>query len=176
VHGGLARSENVVPVWQASGVGMIMMVRRLTAEQAEALEADPSAAAEFIEQADSVLDLDKAWHGIHYLLTGTSWDIPPGAGEAVLGGDPIGADWGYGPPRLLRPDRVQAVAAALRDVTADSLRARFDPAVLREADVYPQVWDGDEDFDIYLLPHFLTLQAFYLEAAEQKEAVLLTIT
>jgi hypothetical protein len=154
---------------------MIFEGRRLTSEQVAELAADPSLTAGLLDREDDVLDLDKAWHGIHFLLTGSSWETSPGAGEAVLGGDPIGDDLGYGPARLLPAERVQLVAAALREVTADSLRARFDPAALLAEAIYPQVWD-DEDFANYLLPNFLSLQEFYLAAAEDKQAVLLAVT
>ena len=155
-------------------MGMIFEARRLTAGQAAVLEADPAAAAA-LEQEGDVLDLDKAWHGIHYLLTGSAWEIPPGVGEAVLGGEPIGEDAGYGPPRLLGADRVQVVAAALREVTAETLGVRFDPGALLAAEIYPQVWDED-DFASYLLPNFLSLRDFYLTAAERNADVLLVIT
>lgn len=58
------------------------------------------------EMPDPELDLDKTWHGIHYLLTGTAWEISAGADAAILGGDDIGEDNGYGPPRLLRGPNV----------------------------------------------------------------------
>jgi hypothetical protein len=156
-------------------MGMIFEGRRLTPEQSAAVEADPSAADALLDRDEDVLDLDKAWHAIHFLLTGSEWDTPAGAGEAILGGDPVGSDTGYGPPRLLAAERVRAVAADLQDLTPDSLRARFDPAALLAAAIYPQVWD-DDDFETYLAPNFVSLRAFYLTAAERNQAVLLVIT
>jgi hypothetical protein len=154
---------------------MIFEGRRLTSEQVADLAADPSLTADLLDREEDVLDLDKAWHGIHFLLTGSAWETTPGAGEAVLGGDPIGDDLGYGPARLLPADRVQLVAAALGELTADALRARFDPSALLAEAIYPQVWD-DDDFVNYLAPNFLSLQAFYLAAAQDEQAVLLVIT
>ncbi|MGW4943549.1 YfbM family protein [Actinoplanes sp. NPDC004185] len=154
---------------------MIFEGRRLTSDQVADLAADPSLTAGLLDREEDILDLDKAWHGIHFLLTGSAWETSPGAGEAVLGGDPIGDDLGYGPARLVPAEWVQLVAAALREVTADHLQARFDPAALLAEAIYPQVWD-DDDFANYLLPNFLSLQAFYVAAAEEKQAVLLVIT
>jgi hypothetical protein len=156
-------------------MGMIFEARRLSATEATAVAADPAAGAAVLERTEDVLDLDKAWHGIHFLLTGSAWETTPGAGEAVLGGVPVGDDRGYGPARLVAADQVRAVAAGLEEFTAETLRARFDPAGLMAEAIYPQVWD-DEDFAHYLLPNFLDLQKFYRAAADRDEAVLLLIT
>ena len=58
------------------------------------LLADPSLTRELLDEEETPLelDLDKA--------------TTDGAGEAVLGGgDPIGDEVGYGPARLLKPER-----------------------------------------------------------------------
>jgi hypothetical protein len=159
-------------------MGMIFVGRRLTPEQLDLLEADPSAVSELLddEQEPLELDLDKAWHGIHFLLTGTAWSTSEGAGEAVLGGDPIGEDNGYGPARLLSADRVQLVAGQLSDLDVDTMRARFDPAALMDADIYPGIWGEGDVFDTYLAPSLVALREFYLAAAQQSQAVLLALT
>ncbi|MEV4350793.1 YfbM family protein [Actinoplanes sp. NPDC049596] len=157
---------------------MIFVGRRVPAGRLQGVIDDPEAIDALIHgesgDADSEIDLDKSWHGLHYLLTGTTWEIADGAGSAILGGAEIGDDNGYGPPRLLQPAEVQAVAAALSPITADALRARWDPAALTEAEVYPQYWD-DTDFESYLAPNFTVLRDFYLSAAAANQAVVLVI-
>ena len=62
------------------------------------------------------LSLDKAWHGVHYLLTGAVEPDGTLLGQAVLGGTEVGEDFtGYGPARLFEPDVVAALATALAD-------------------------------------------------------------
>ncbi len=70
------------------------------------LAADPDLFEVLLDDdpSDEFLDLDKAWHGLHWLLTGTADDTDTPAGQAILGGTEIGEDKGYGPSRLLRPD------------------------------------------------------------------------
>jgi Domain of unknown function (DUF1877) len=47
-------------------------------------------------------DLDKAWHGIHYLLTGTAWEGEPPLDFLVRGGRTVGTiEVGYSPARVL---------------------------------------------------------------------------
>lgn len=151
----------------------------LSAGRAEEVAADPGRLEELVEEdtpGEEFLDLDKAWHGLHWLLTGSVDDTSTPAGQAVLGGTEIGEDWGYGPPRLLRPDDVRRVAEALDAVTADDLRARFDAGAMTAADVYPFIWDEEDVFEEYLAPSFDLLRDFYARAASRGDAVLAVLT
>jgi hypothetical protein len=76
-------------------------------------------------QASEPLRIDKSWHGIHFLLTGSAWGGKPPLSNAVLGGKEFGQDLGYGPARYLTPDQVKEVAAALDEITEATLRAQF---------------------------------------------------
>jgi hypothetical protein len=115
---------------------------------------------------DVLLDVDKAWNGIHFLLTGGEGEFPL---DFILGGEPLGdIDVGYGPARAFDADQVRAIAAALTPLTRDALAPRFDPAQLRAHNVYPGFrdgWDQPDDRD-YLLDHYENLRAFVLETAE----------
>jgi hypothetical protein len=65
-------------------MSMIAMFRLARGEEIERLLASPEAIEEFLEEdPDSEeegedpggsLDIDKAWHGLHFLLTGTAWE------------------------------------------------------------------------------------------------------
>jgi hypothetical protein len=154
---------------------MILVGRRLTATDLSRLEADPSLARQLLEEQED-FDLDKSWHGIHFLLAGQDWATTEGAGEAVLGGDPIGEEVGYGQARLVTPERVRTVADALRTVDEETLRTRYDADAFTEAEIYPEIWDESDVLDTYLIPYFLELKAFYLAAADEGEAVLLAVT
>lgn len=95
--------------------------------------------------------------------------------QAILGGEPIGEDLGYGPARLLLPPAVQAVAEALAVVEETGLRSRLDGAAMEEAGVYPSICDEDDVFETYLWPHFEELRDFYLVASRMGDAVIQTI-
>ncbi|MGC4764489.1 YfbM family protein [Micromonospora sp. DT46] len=163
---------------------MVFIGRRLSVEEMAAVLADPTAVDELIygdlddeaEMPEPELDLDKSWHGIHYLLTGTAWEIGEGAGAAILGGDEIGQDGGYGPARLLDPYTVRVIATGLDAVDVETLRARFDPSAMAAADIYPAIWtNGIDEFD-HLMLQFTELRRFYRAAAVNGQAVLLAIT
>ena len=87
---------------------------------------------------EQVKDLEKAWHGLHYLLSGTVGEPDESAlGRAVLGGTEVGEDFsGYGAARRFPPAEVGEVAAAL-GASDDEVMGRFDPQRMAELQIYP---------------------------------------
>jgi hypothetical protein len=146
------------------------------------LRAEPERLADYLfpdddegTELEHAIDLDKAWHGIHYLLNGTAEGGDEPYSLVILGGQEIGEDLGYGPARLLFPDQVADIAGALRELDADALEARFDAAAMEEAQIYPgQIWsrDGQEALD-YLLHHYAQLVDFYEAAAARGDGMIL---
>jgi Domain of unknown function (DUF1877) len=82
------------------------------------------------------LTLEKSWHCLHYLLTGTAWETDTVLGKAILGGAEIGPDMGYGPARYLEPNEVEKVAKALKTVSKKDLASRFNLEAMKAAKVY----------------------------------------
>jgi Domain of unknown function (DUF1877) len=140
---------------------------RLIAQQ----DAPPIAAGEL----GATLELDKAWHALHFLVAG-SIEVPStGAGACILGGDPCGADLGYGPARLHGPAAVAAIASALP--TSSVLRGRFDPDALARAQVYPGVWSKPaDDLWEWLGEVYSELVDFYRDAASRGHAMALWLS
>jgi hypothetical protein len=111
------------------------------------------------------LSLEKAWHGVHYLLCGRVGSEPGPPGQVVLGGTEIGEDeFGYGPARYFHRDEVAEIAAELgRDGLEDELDDRFDPVRMTALAVYPGRWQ-DEDRK-WLFDGFRELRGFFVDAA-----------
>lgn len=163
-------------------MSMTAVGRILSEEQSAQVLRDPGTANDLaIDEADSDettndwLELDKAWQGVHFLLTGTIDVTPEPLGQAVLGGQEVGEDDGYGPPRLMDPATVASVATALSGLTDDEVRARFDMRTMQAMDVYPQIWDEDNVLDEYLMPSVQALREFYARASHRGAAVLLAL-
>ena len=120
-----------------------------------------------------MLELDKAWHGVHYILSGTA-ELEPSddvASRAVLGGVEIGDDFsGYGPARVSEPDEVAQIAEALGDsrVALDAA-GRYDAERLTELQIYAFGWD--EDAREWLLSSLRELRRFYSDAAAHASGV-----
>src|SRR5262245_45909058 len=75
---------------------------------------------------EDALDLGKAWHGLHFLLTGTAWEGDGPLAAAILGGEEITGDLGYGAARCLSPRGVAEVALALGASDVAAVIAGFD--------------------------------------------------
>lgn len=119
---------------------------------------------ELSPQEGNATDLDKAWHGIHYLLTGTAWEGEHPRNFLASGGTPVGdIDVGYGPARVLTAAETRQARDALRAISDDELRARFDPADMLAKEIYPEIWTRDPEEDDalgYLIEYVQALRSF----------------
>jgi hypothetical protein len=124
-------------------------------------------------------DLDKAWHGIHYLLTGTAWEGREPLNFLLAGGRPVGdIDVGYGPARVLSAAETRAAHDALAQLGDDELRRRFDPAEMMSKEIYPEIWDRppEEDDTIeYLMEYVGILRAFLAQAVEKRQGLVVCL-
>ncbi len=126
-----------------------------------------------------LLEIDKAWHMIHYTLTGTVWETSPDdiLSQLVLGGEIyIEEDMGYGPPRRLSPTTVRRLSEALRSWDRKTFRAHFNVKKMAADEVYPVLADEDEEnaFE-YTWEYFELLTAFFQDAGKKGCSVLVFI-
>lgn len=161
-----------------AGVAGAGFFRRLFGRPARA----KASAVDFPLAAGEVdtIDLDKAWHGIHFMLTGTAWEGEPPLNFLMQGGTVIGeVEVGYGPARGMTAAEVQTVAEALAGIDEAFMRARFDPAQMTQLDIYPGIWDRDpaEDDSLgYCLEYFGALRTFVMRAAERGAGLIISLT
>jgi hypothetical protein len=121
-------------------------------------------------EAKNVLNLDKSWHALHYLLTGSAEPVDTPLGQSILGGTDIGPDLGYGPARLLPPDQVRLIATALSKVSKETLVSCFDLPAMQTAKVYACSTESDLELAQSYLARIIH---FYAEAAAVGSAMLL---
>ena len=125
-------------------------------------------------------DLDKAWHGIHYLLTGTAYEGDGPISYLLTGGEAVGdIDVGYGPARALTPTEVEEFRKALAVTSPESLRSRFNPAEMKELGIHPDIWDRDpaEDDTLgYCLEYYKVLRDFVDNVAAKKLDLLIYLS
>lgn len=132
--------------------------------------------------ADAKLDeenmvcIDKAWHAIHFTLTGEAWEVSEDEpiSQAVLGGEPVNdEDMGYGPMRLIPKELVSQIADALEEVGEAAFQRKFNLEDMVEKQIYPVMDDeNEEQFFEYVWELFVELKKFYKDAAEKNCNVL----
>jgi len=159
--------------------GMRLTLVMVAPEAVGRLAKDEKALANLLlyPKRDVVLEMDKEWHGIHFLLTGDPWSTKGPYGQVILGGKEIGPDLGSGPARVLTAPQVKEIAAKLRAMPAETLMARYDAEEFTKAEIYPDViWEreGIEALN-WLIGGYRNLVDFYARAAAQGKAVILAI-
>jgi hypothetical protein len=159
--------------------------RALSDEELQALSADPSRVEQLLyasffggaTNGHEELEIDKSWHGIHFLLTGNAWEGSLPLGFIVSGGEEVGDDLGYGPARALRSEAVRQIDAALEPLSREELGSRFDAPRMTEQEVYPFGWSDDPDGELeYLLEYYGELREFVRRTAERGHGLLVYLT
>jgi hypothetical protein len=120
-----------------------------------------------IDTNSKPLGIDKAWHGIHFLLTGRSEGGERPLSLALLGGREVPDRSGvldYGPAMRLTPEEVQEVARALQEVNADELIGRYSASEMQQHKIYAMGQDAEDDRE-YLRNYYEKVVAFYVEGA-----------
>jgi len=174
-------------------MSMIGNFKRLSQARLDALMADPSTIGQAIGRSDDdddaeppepnyfdlatapdgdVACVEKGWHGLHWLLTGTAWDGDEPL-NFIVAGEEIGEiDVGYGPARAHDAEAVRQISAALARLTPAMLTAAFDPVAMTTAEIYPQIWTREPATNRDdLLETFEMLRAFIAAAAAAGEAI-----
>jgi lysophospholipase L1-like esterase len=126
-------------------MGMHLHVRAVRSADLPRLQANGLDLASPLQNHVPHVHLQKAWHGLHYLLTGSAGEGGLPLGFLLEGGREVGQDLGYGSPRLFEPGDVQHLNAALAPITEDELWSRFDPIAMEAEGIYPVIWDEDEE-------------------------------
>ena len=145
-------------------------------EELNSLKENPKSLSEFIYETkeDDIIDIDKAWHAIHFTLNGSEWEGSEPYFKVVLGGTPISdEDVGYGPARSLSPSEVKGVALALEEIDEKSFRSKFDPKELKKNDIYPQIWDEGEELLDYIADNYNEVRETFKDASINNQAMIL---
>ncbi len=124
-----------------------------------------------------LLQIDSAWDGINFLLTGESIETDHDLGEVMLPDLAINEeqDFGYGPALYLLPERVNELSQQIFNLGTKEMEARYDGAKMDILNIYPGNWEDKDEMLNYLLDYFEEVQGFYAEAAKEKEALIIIL-
>jgi hypothetical protein len=125
------------------------------------------------------IDIEKSWHVLHFLFTGSDWEGEFPEGFLVSGGATIDrVDACSGTARFFTPEETAEIARFLGELCRDELRGRLKLKKMEEFEIYPQFWkDADrveEEWEI-VCEGLDRITPFVKEAAERKMALLIFI-
>ena len=158
--------------------GVLGLILRLLPIRIE--EVDPSAPLP-APPGDDLLDLEKSWHGLHFLFTGSAQETQLPKGFLISGGLDLETEDDDSVPRLLDVDQVREIDAFLQSLSRDELTRRYDARRMTELEIYPDViWMRETDGDFSALDHLLDafdeLRAFIAATRERGEAVVVGVS
>lgn len=73
-------------------------------------------------------------------------------------------------------DLLPAFARALNALSREDFEKRFDEQALKEAEIYPSIWDEGKDALDYLAPYFETLKTFVNDVSKTQQCLLLWLS
>ena len=162
-------------------MGMIGNLARISEDVRLSLHKSPNEIEDLLYAEDSIpeadkMDLDKAWHALHFLFTGSDLEGDFPGGFLVSCGEPVGdVDVGYGPARSFTAGEVKNIHAFLSTIGPEELKRKFDPKKMVELNIYPSIWDNLEDPEKqleYIVENFELLTDFTKETALRNMAML----
>ena len=161
-------------------MSMIMNLLRISKQELESYIDKPDLFLENRVDDAYSMDIDKAWGGILYLLTGKAFasgspeDEVDSLNRIFFSAQFFDEDMdvGYVPAHYLTPEQVAGIHRKIASLTEVDLKARYDPeAMNEEEELYPSL-DWNEEIFEYLYFHFQALQSFFATAASRGEAMI----
>ncbi len=127
---------------------------------------------EWSDEDELLLDIDKMWDVLHFVLTGVSADHridDNPLSQAVLGVTSIEDLSDY--MAYTEYSQIADIVAALEQFDMDQALESFDMKACKEAELYPNIWDYDEEEEEIideLLHDFEQMKVFYKKSARSE--------
>ena len=127
---------------------------------------------EWSDEDELLLDIDKMWDVLHFVLTGVSTDHridDNPLSQAVLGVTSIEDLSDY--MAYTEHSQIADIVAALEQFDMDQALESFDMKACKEAELYPNIWDYDEEEEEIideLLHDFEQMKVFYQKSARSE--------
>lgn len=131
------------------------------------------------DEAEILLDIDKMWDALHFVLTGVSCIEPiknNPLSEAVVGVFSIDGIEEY--ISYIEKSRIKDIVFALDDFDIEKALKIFSMKECKEAELYPDIWDYEEETDEIkeeIMDYFQDMKDFYKQVLEEDGNVLVTI-
>ena len=131
------------------------------------------------DEAEILLDIDKMWDALHFVLTGVTCIEPiknNPLSEAVVGVFSIDGIEEY--ISYIEKSRIKDIVFALDNFDIEKALKIFSMKECKEAELYPDIWDYEEETDEIkeeIMDYFQNMKDFYKQVLEEDGNVLVTI-
>ena len=131
------------------------------------------------DEAEILLDIDKMWDALHFVLTGVSCIEPiknNPLSEAIVGVFPIDGIEEY--ISYIEKSRIKDIVFALDNFDIEKALETFNMEECKEAELYPNIWGYEEETDEIkeeIMDYFQDMKDFYKQVLEEDGNVLVTI-
>ena len=131
------------------------------------------------DEAEILLDIDKMWDALHFVLTGVSCIEPiknNPLSEAVVGVFSIDGIEEY--ISYIEKSRIKDIVFALDNFDIEKALETFSMEECKEAELYPNIWGYEEETDEIkeeIMDYFQDMKDFYKQVLEEDGNVLVTI-
>src|SRR5947208_10394748 len=159
---------------------MIGNLRPASDAEIEHLLGNPSDITRFLYGAEAGdrerVVLNKAWHAIHFALTGSRLGGDEPLNFLVAEGTPVGeVDVGFGPARVLTSQQVRSLATALASLEPEDVARRVNLQKLDEEVIYPGNWKHNGQGVEYVVGSYRTMRDLIVRLAAQGLGMVLYI-
>ena len=131
------------------------------------------------DEAEILLDIDKMWDALHFVLTGVSCSEPiknNPLSEAVVGVFSIDGIEEY--ISYIEKSRIKDIVFALDNFDIEKALETFSMEECEEAELYPNIWGYEEETEEIkeeIMDYFQDMKDFYKQVLEEDGNVLVTI-
>ena len=163
-------------------MGMIANYRYINDQylhQMKSFNAEEDDQFEIVEEVELLLDIDKMWDVLHFLFTGVSTSNP--SRNAPLSGAILGVTALENVAEYIaytEKSKVSEICSALENFDMEEAMAHFSMQACKKADLYPDIWDYDdeeEEIKEEICDDFQALKEFYQKILDLHGNVMVTI-
>ncbi|AWH88465.1 YfbM family protein [Limnobaculum parvum] len=132
---------------------------------------------EELEEHNDTLDIGKMWDGLHFILTGCSASEPredDPLSDAVVGIHILDEENFIA---AIGNNELPPIITALKQIDLVWLKSRFDPQLLSDSEIYPDIWTSEPKDSLYaeLEQALKELISFYQRCLDNNMHVVVSI-
>lgn len=149
-------------------------LQAVIAGEEDILELEERAAQNEEQSGCMILDIDKTWQAIQYLLCKDidEGEAPMGYVVPMMVDNALDCELDFG-AFYLAPGQVREACGYLETLDDDTIKSLYDFKSMKEEGVYPIIEGEDEDeFYQYIYAHLMALKDFYIKSVNMGFAII----